>query len=207
MTIKRREEAVQEGTQSDERPSNGSRHTRPAKTTLIDGLPRAITRADLALKTGQYEEAVRISRAVLDNHADHIAALEILAKALWQAGHYDEVLLAVRRLQTLNPYEPGYHALKGAALQCLGRYGESVRAFARAGNAPGSEEAMHELESWQGGLIADMLREDPVFRAHYAQNPADACACRGFDFVSGRESQDRWLSNPTERAALFARPS
>jgi hypothetical protein len=52
-----------------------------------------------------------------------------------------------------------------------------------------------------------MVATDPVFRAHYAQNPAQACSSRGFSFLAGSPPRDRWLPGLEHRNSLFTRPS
>lgn len=167
---------------------------------------RTLGRADLALRCGNYKEAAGLAQKIVHADPTNVGALETLAKALWQTGAHEEVLGVVTRLISLNPYEPGYHTLRGAALQCLGRYGDSVRAFNRAQATPESAEAIRDLHSWQAALIREMLVSDPVFRAQYERDPEQACAARGFEFVSERRSE-RWLAAEADRAALFTRPS
>jgi tetratricopeptide (TPR) repeat protein len=159
------------------------------------------------VKLGRHEDAVAGAEAFLLTDPDHLSALELLAKSLWQVGEMERVVDVTRKLIRLNPYEPGYQTLLASALQCLGRYGEAACAYQRAGSAPGVQEAVTELNSWQAGLVADLIASDPVFRAHYAQNPADACAARGFSFLEGDASGDRWLVGAERRASLFTRPS
>lgn len=166
-----------------------------------------IRRAELALKTGETQGAVRITQSVLRNDPSHIGALEILARAVWQAGRYDLVLTTTEKLLAVNPYEPGYHDLRGAALQCLGRCGEAVAEFSKGSGASEFREAIRDLENWQIQLIGELLHSDPVFRAHYAQNPAQACADRGFGFSPDAAAPNRWIAHGGDRAALYARPS
>ena len=168
---------------------------------------KALDHASSLLKFSRYPEAREVARKIVSEDPKHVGALEILAKALWQCSEYNEVLLVLRRLIVVNPYEPGYRALQGAALQCLGRYGEAARAFAQSSELPSSQEALDELRSWQAGLVQEMLKADPVFQAHYLRDPMDACLCRGFDFVEDERRADRWLGTPAIRAELYIRPS
>ena len=168
---------------------------------------KELDHASSLLKFSRFPEACAVARQIVVKDPKHVGALEILVKALWQCGQHDEVLLVLRRLIVLNPYEPGYRALQGAALQCLGRYGEAARAFAQSSQLPSSQEALQELRSWQAGLVQEMLGTDPVFRAHYEQDPKDACLCRGFDFVEDERQMDRWLTVTQNRAELYIRPS
>lgn len=162
---------------------------------------------NVLVRLGRHEEAASAAREVLRADPQNLAALEILAKMLWQTSDLEGVVDATRRLVALNPYEPGYHVLQASALQCLGRYGEAARAYQRAGNVPGIQDAIDDLNSWQAELVAEMVATDPVFRAHYAQNPAEACFSRGFSFLEGSSGRDHWLPGAENRASLFTRPS
>ena len=159
------------------------------------------------IRLGRHEDAVLAAEEFLQTDPKHLSALEMLAKSLWQLGHMERVVETTRKLIILNPYEPGYHVLQASALQCLGRYGEASRAYMRAGDAPGAREAVEELNGWQAGLVADLLATDPVFQAHYAQSPADACAARGFSFLVPSGSTDRWIVSADRKASLYTRPS
>jgi tetratricopeptide (TPR) repeat protein len=163
--------------------------------------------AELALRAGQPDVAIRLSKQLLESDSSHIGALETLAKALWQTSAYEDLLQTLAKLIRLNPYEPGYHALKGAALQCLGRYGDSIRSFLRGSDSPGARESSIELRNWQAQLVESILSEDPVFRAHYRRDPEEACRARGFEFRSESKIRQWFLSDDSARAALFTRPS
>jgi hypothetical protein len=113
----------------------------------------------------------------------------------------------LRTLIRLNPYEPGYHALRGAVYQALGRTGEAIKCFARAGNSDTNNASVEELRDWQGALIATLLQDDPVFRTHYAQDPEDACRARGFEFLPEYRTGESWLAKPQAQLAAFTRPS
>lgn len=162
--------------------------------------------AEIEAKQGNPRGAMVAAEQILSADPSHLGALELRAKCEWQTGAYEAVLRTLDRLMTINPYEGGYHALRGASLQCLGRYGEAYRAFERTENLPGREEIMAELHEWQAAIVTEMLREDRVFRAHYRQDPAAACAARGFH-IARKPTPTGFLPRPTERANLFTRPS
>lgn len=161
--------------------------------------------AEAAMRRGDSSAALATLERVLAKADDHLGALELKARCEWQAGAHEPLVGTLRRLIGLNPYEPGYHALLGSALQCLGRYGEAARALERAAGTPGQEEALTDLRAWQAGLIAEMIQTDPIFRAHYRQNPHAACASRGFHVAA--EAAQPLIVGRTERAALYTRPS
>lgn len=174
----------------------------------LDGsaVARRIVRAELSLTTGNAQTCAKEARSVLASDATHVGALEVLAKALWQACDFAALLPVLERLITLNPYEPGYHALRGAAYQSMGRYGDAVRSLARVEAQTGPNQALHELQAYQADLIAALLTEDAVFRAHYAQDPEAACLTRGFAFASVATGET-WIADKGAAATLHVRPS
>jgi tetratricopeptide (TPR) repeat protein len=132
--------------------------------------------------------------------------METFAKSLWRASRFEQVVAATDKLLALNPYEPGYHALRGAALQALGRYGEAIECFDRSRDLPGSVDALRELQIWQAGLLSEMLSSDPVFKASYAQDPQKACESKGFKFLE-QKAQDQWHPTQFDRTWSYSRPS
>ncbi|MGV3618650.1 MAG: tetratricopeptide repeat protein [Fimbriimonas sp.] len=160
---------------------------------------------EMAMRKGDHAQALTTIDRLLAEEPDHLGALELKARCQWQVGEHQALTATLRRLIALNPYEPGYHALLGSALQCLGRYGEAAQSLERAAGTPGQEETLSDLRAWQAGLVAEMLQDDPIFRAHYRQDPRAACASRGFHVAT---TVDRPLVfGRTERAALYTRPS
>jgi tetratricopeptide (TPR) repeat protein len=166
-----------------------------------------LRRAVELLALGDFDGAAQAAHAVLREDPGHVGALETLVKALWKEGRYPQVLPVIARLVRLNPYEPGYHTLRGAALQCLGRYGEAMRAYRRASSMKDAGLALQDLQTWQGELVAELIQSDPVFRAHYAQNPVEACESRGFAFGASAEEESHQLSPAALRAVVSVRPS
>lgn len=159
------------------------------------------------MASGDARTAAQLARALLRRDPEQIGALELLAKAQWRLADYDGLMGTLATLVRLNPYEPGYLALKGAVHQAHGRTGEALRCYARAGAAdPTAADAIVELRAWQETLIADLLQIDPNFRAEYEQDPARACAARGFDFVEDfKPTASRLASVPPQ--VQFLRPS
>jgi tetratricopeptide (TPR) repeat protein len=148
---------------------------------------RQLLQAAHLLAHYQTDEALDLVKKILREDPEHLPALEICAKAYWRAGQFADSLGALDRLIRLNPYEPGYFYLKGVCLQCLGRFGEAVSAFEKcagteAESAIHASAALRDLEAWQETLIADLLQEDPVFRAKLSQNAEEALRSRGFMF-------------------------
>jgi tetratricopeptide (TPR) repeat protein len=183
-----------------------SKGTRPRQGRgSAKGMATALAAAGVAARRGDPQNALSTIDRVLADDPDHLGALELKARCEWQAGDHEAVVRTLRHLIALNPYEPGYHSLLGSALQCLGRYGEAARALERAAGAPGQEEMLADLRAWQAGLVAELARTDPVFRAHYRQDPGAACAARGFHVAA--TAAEPLLFGRTERGALYTRPS
>ncbi len=179
---------------------SGSQMTCQAAT-----LARRLARADLSLTMGDASSCADQAREILAQDKDHVGALEVLAKALWQTCEFSELMVVIDRLMELNPYEPGYHSLRGAAYQAMGRYGDAVRAMVR-GNGSDGGQSLAELQDWQADLVAALLQEDSVFRAHYSQNPERACLDRGFAFANAPTST-KWVSERLSSELLYTRPS
>lgn len=166
-----------------------------------------LAQAETALANGDARAAAKLVRTLLRRDPDQLGALELLAKAQWRLADYDGLMGTLATLVRLNPYEPGYLALKGAVHQAQGRTGEALRCYARAGEGdPTAADAIIELRAWQETLIADLLQTDPVFRMEYEQDPARACTARGFDFVADfKPTASRLVNAPAH--VQFLRPS
>jgi len=168
----------------------------------------SLARAEYLLSSDKPDAAISCARSLLRSDPDQLGALEVLAKALWQLSRYNELLSTLTSMIRLNPYEPGYHALRGAVYQALGRTGEAIKSFARAGSdSETANAAIEELREWQSDLIADLLRDDTVFRAHYSQDPESACRARGFEFMPDFKPGESWLARPHVQIAAYTRPS
>jgi tetratricopeptide (TPR) repeat protein len=190
----------------------GRRAKRNAKSPAGEGVTALLLRADVLLARNDTCGAIDCANRVLAADGTHVGALETLAKALWQACRLEDLLLTLRRLIELNPYEPGYHALQAAAFQSMGRAGEALKAYSRAtelGDVRQDElrETIEELQQWQGSLVAQLIKEDAVFRAEYDQDPAEACRKRGFAFVAAERALGGWYRESDAQGGAFARPS
>lgn len=158
---------------------------------------------------GRHRDAERRARVILERDPNHIGALETLAKVQWHFSDLVGLQPTLDRLIALNPYEPGYHALRGAVLQALGRCGEAVVSYSRCIDGDSDEAAnarvqISELQDWERFLVADLLERDQVFRAEYAHDPREACRKRGFEFVD--QPTEKWV--PTVASVvIWARPS
>jgi cytochrome c-type biogenesis protein CcmH/NrfG len=173
-----------------------------------------LSRAEALLQVRDAWNAAVLAKAVLKVDRDHVGALEVLARALWQENRFAELIVTLKHMIRLDPYEPGYRSLLGASYQCLGMYGEAVKAFAACAAAQNQDAqrpaklAIAEIQDWQSRLVADMLRDDPAFRAEYSRNPREACRARGFEFLSDGEAlSEPWVPDRSELTATAARPS
>jgi len=165
-----------------------------------------VSRAAAALTLGRCDEAESQAWAILKTDPSNIGAMEVLARALWRQAKLEELLTVLDRLSAANPGEPGYAALRGSALQSLGRYGEAARAFERGSQIPTARRALDELQKWQEDLIRDLHASDPVFRVHFARSPGQACSARGL-YLAPRIYEPAIPGFEPPRPQLYSRPS
>jgi len=184
--------------------------SRDAKSTPFNQLARA----EVLLQSRDSVEATKLARQILRSDRTHVGALEVLARSEWQRQRFDDVVSTTRRLIRLDPYNPGYHMLRGAAFQCLGMFGEATKAYARANEIGGTPDAnrahqlIAELREWQGSLLSTLLEEDATFRAAYSRDPRAACQSKGFEFIETRPESGPWVTEEvTAVAQILARPS
>ena len=201
-------EVIEMGRNAQKPVNTGDRERRERKVSDRTKLMRA----EMELASGRPGGAIELAQRMLKDDPHHVGALEILAKAQWQIVKCEDLLGTLGRLIELNPYEPGYHSLQAAAYQSLGLCGQAVKSYLRAVDLgmPKSEEMvamLEDLRAWQGSLVAGLIREDPVFRAAYEQNPALACASRGFDFAIPPETTETIIQDRQVRAMASVRPS
>jgi len=178
-------------------------------------IPKApLAEGESSLEAGDYASAIECARTILARDSNHLGGLELLARAHWRSGNFELGLDALRHLIRLNPYEPGYHYLRGGALQALGHYGEAIRAYSRCLESENdtlktsAAVAIRELERWQEGVIAELLNSDRTFRADYSQDPIAACKRRGFAFCAEEVAASTQLAATREAPAeTWIRPS
>jgi tetratricopeptide (TPR) repeat protein len=177
-----------------------------------DSSPFALlARAEILLQSRDAAGASKLSRNILRKDRTHVGALEVLARSLWQLQKFEDLVSITRRLIRLDPYNPGYHMLRGAAFQCLSMFGEATKAYARAtanNSSPDADRSMQlisELRDWQANLLSTLLEEDATFRAAYSRDPQAACQSKGFEFVD-MPPPNAW-SRDSLAAAATTRPS
>lgn len=141
-----------------------------------------LLQAESALMEKRWERAASLTSRILKRDPKHVGALEVAAKAHWGKGDHAEVLRATERLIGLNPFEPGYHSLRGAALQALGRLREAMHCYRRSldmGGEANAEASAVFLEECQRSLLEELLQSDETFRDAYRRDPVGACLSKG----------------------------
>jgi len=204
------------GKRNMKRPS--SRPTVAARCAVVAGgsptpAHERLARAQFLLGIGKHREAGLAARRILAEDPKHIAALELYAKALWAGGRIEQLLGVLHDLIGLNPYEPGYYSLLGAALQATGQFGKALRALNRSLELSGEKadaavrQMAEDIRRWQEVLIQDLLAEDAAFRREYERDAEGACEARGFHL---RVSENYGVAMaPLTRThyPLYSRPS
>jgi hypothetical protein len=153
-----------------------------------------VSKAERHLANCEFDQAGSFIQSVLSESQDHLGALEVQARLLWKLQDFRGVVKTTSKLITLNPYEPGYHSLRGMALRGLGLYGEAAKSLARDPNAV---QQLQDLEGLQASLVKDTLLHDPVFAAKYAKDPVKALTEKGFYFKE-REAALAWVAQQTK---------
>jgi tetratricopeptide (TPR) repeat protein len=141
-----------------------------------------LEQAESDLASNRVQMAEKKAQRILCADPDHVGALEISAKCQWRLGRFEPVVATTERLIRLNPYEPGYHSLRGAALQALGLLREAIRHFRRSielGEDANSVNSVIFLEECQRSLVDEMLQNDEAFRDAFRRDPVAACLSKG----------------------------
>lgn len=146
-----------------------------------------VNQAQFALSIGQAENALTLANRVLAADPHHVGVLEIIAHAQWKLQHIDDLLVTLEKLTELYPYEPGYHELRGAALQSKGDLNQATKAFERAAEltddcGPATFQTPETLD-WNRRVLAQLLTDDEVFRISYKRDPSGACRQVGIPFT------------------------
>ncbi len=161
---------------------------------------------------GNFDACLEAAGSLLGEASDHLPSLELIAKCQWKQGQFEEALHTIDRLVALNPYEPGYFLLRGAACEGLGLVGDAIAAYRRCLVNPDSAAAktaateLPRLLEWQARTLTTLLEEDRCFRIAYDRNPEEACKSRGFQFIEPREVRLLRLIEPSFELS-WARPS
>ena len=102
----------------------------------------------------------------LPEHRDAVRAAVAEAAAAWKQEEYDACVRAADRGLALDPYPPILHALRGSALERLGRLEEAERAFAQSrdhmvgnlGGIPSINERIRRVAAAEGAELLDAER-------------------------------------------------
>jgi len=170
-------------------------------------IEKALQRAEINLSRETWRETTQVCQTVLARDRNHVGALELLAKAQWKGGQAAALIGTLTQLISLNPYEPGYHALKGAAHQSLGDFEIALACYGRAGGCGDVTALSVELADAQDRLVRQLAREDHIFRIRYSRDPADACRRAGLTHAAEAHRRPMFkLTAPAFRGS-FTRPS
>lgn len=143
----------------------------------------------------------------------HLGHLEELARLQWSEGDCRALIDTLRRLTALNPFEPGYHYLRGAALQCLGLFRDALRAydrcvqFAASPLAADARAAADELRRWPREVVVRLAEADPAFRHRYERDPERTWRELGFDRGESTDAQVRQPLTLDAQFRVAQRPS
>jgi tetratricopeptide (TPR) repeat protein len=164
---------------------------------------RLVSRSESLSRLGMHAEARRFAELAIERDPEHLGAMEALAKALWHSRDFDSLTTLIDRLLAMNPYEPGYHALRGSVLYAKGQYAQSLESYERSLSLPGGEfihdAPIRSLVEQQRALQAQLMQDDPVFRASFRRDPHAACKEQGLPAA---------LLNPaTNDLSVSTRPS
>lgn len=163
----------------------------------------ATSSADLEALRGlqaneQWHAAARLAQRLLRKDPGHLCALEYLLEAQWHLGQLERVVSTATRLIAINPMEPCYYLLKGAALFSLNRPGVAMPCLRRALQLaqPGPLRAHVEqyaelINVWQGVILAELIGDNPALRAEFRRAPEATCQRFGLDFVGMASSPRR----------------
>ncbi|MBS1720738.1 MAG: hypothetical protein JST35_09860 [Armatimonadetes bacterium] len=159
------------------------------------------------LRLGKAHVVVRWAEARLRNNPHDLQSRELLARALWATGAHRALLDQLAILIDQNPYEPGYHALRGAVLEAQGFTGEAIKALSRARTTEAIER-IELLESMQKEQIESLMELNPEARAAFRADLRRACETYGFAFAPPQESRRKDLSKrAVVRMSDWVRPS
>jgi tetratricopeptide (TPR) repeat protein len=95
-------------------------------------LPETVQRALAAYRRGEYAEAERLCRMVVDAKADYFEALYLLGIIAGRAGRAQDASELLRRALSVNPHSADAHFNRGVALGELGRPEEALESYERA---------------------------------------------------------------------------
>jgi tetratricopeptide (TPR) repeat protein len=147
--------------------------TRSRRRVRKDPAPPAFAaRAEAHREAGEFDDAIRVCRAGLLQHPDHLPARVTLGRALLALGHYEEAqaeldAIAAASPDQLTPADAGSTTDGGPdgttpAGDPFTRALEMLDALSRGGDATGravargdEQRALRELEAWLAAILRD----------------------------------------------------
>jgi tetratricopeptide (TPR) repeat protein len=158
-------------------------------------------------------DSIDAARRRVAEDPTHLGNLETLVRAQWNLADYSGVLDTLRRLLALNPFEPGYHYLRGATLQCLGHFGEARGAYERCALVPDSAmaeaalTAIAEIDRWPTEAVTRLAENDPKLRELLRKDPVAACRSLGFEAPGQQAPEVALAALGSQPTAEWRRPS
>lgn len=133
----------------------------------------ALRQAAEHLDQGEETLALETLALLLEEEPDHLAALEIRAKALMRLGEVEPALHCVERLLRLNPFELGYVFMRGQLYQAQGTFTLAEADFDRCAGSEGPEREPATL------ALADLRHIMPSrVKPAVTSRPVDSVAVR-----------------------------
>lgn len=163
-----------------------------------------------AIRSDSPQTALLLCDQILVSDPAHLPAIELKVKSQWRLGLYEPALEGLSQALALNPYDPGYHFLRGDCCQNLLRYGEALDAFERCrlGDDPElaaqAEIRLKGLEDWQSTLLDELARCEPNL-VH--QMNADPTTLRDYGFRPRQAEMTESVRTKLASATIWARPS
>lgn len=168
---------------NDHKPACPRRNRTRAGSTSLAGIGELLS----ARKTA---DAIRACRRLLSQEPHNLAALEVLARALWAHGDYAQVYQTAASLIRHHPTEPGYRILQGMALQAMGNFGMAVQTLRQAMRESDhtaihsrAGEMLADLQDLQSQAIGRLRQIDPGFATELSRDAEAACRARGFEMT------------------------
>lgn len=160
---------------------------RPLERRTCAGGP-SLAELTLLLERGEIAQAIRKGRSAVRRDPSNVALLELLARGLWAASRYEDVLQTTHSLIRLLPSEPGYRLLQAMCYQAMGRFAMAVLTLRQCLDETPSpairvraEQMIADLEGIQTDAVQRLRTLEPAFDREYQTDPESACRARGFE--------------------------
>jgi len=157
----------------------------PYDTGLQEHLLRVL------LEMQRYDQAIAVSRRLLELSPTSLFARDILGIAYLQQGKLDNALHVAEELIRLDPTDSTHHFKKAVLLQQKGEIADAMCAFTRTLEmdpegemADDARDAIAALDSYQLRQVLTLVVGDTVFRAKLTLDAEAALIERGFRLSS-----------------------